>query len=410
MKRLASYWTGYLVVTIEGEQKERLLNLALSKGISFWDLGFEQGQAVFKMKVRDYMKLRPLARRTNCRLKIKDKAGRPFLVNRGKKRKGFLLGALFFFFILYLSTSFVWFIRITGNEEVPQEKVMSLLRELEIRPGTWKKKIDLDYLSDRLVLEFEEITWASASLQGTLLEVNVVEKIKIPEASNAPADLVAKKDGVVTNVLVLAGEARVEEGDTVRRGDLLIEGVNYTLPEGKGLIEDEADDLQLVPIRARGVVEARVWYEGLGEVNLWEIFTVPTGQVASSYLLKYNEDVVGSWGVRQPPYRNYQLKKINHHWVWRNIRLPVELITLKYYELGVKKKKLSPEEALQKAGEEAWEMINKQLAPGLPVLRKHQEDRIFSEKVSRKILLETKENIAVLKPKEMLTDAETGGF
>lgn len=402
MENLFPFWTGYLVVILEGKQKERLLNLALQQGIFFWDLHFEKGQAVFKVRVKDYWKLRTLVGRTDCRIKIKNKIGCPFLFIKGKRRKGFVLGFVIFAICLYLASSFVWFIDVSGNEEVKKEEILALLQDLEITPGTWKKTVETNYLADKLIMEFEEVAWASAGIRGTLLEIDIVEKVEPPEKEGAAADLVAEKDGLVVNILVLAGEPRVEEGDTVKRGDILIEGIE-AVPPARPVGDDEVDEddeLQYRPIKARGIVEARVWYEGLAEKDLWETYTVPTGQVARSYNLRFNDKVVGRWGKKQSPYRNYQMEKIKRQWVWRNITLPVEVITLRYFEVEVKKRELTVEEALDKAEEEAWAMLENQLAPETLILRKHKDDRVFSDQVIRKISVETKENIALPKSKE----------
>ena len=69
-------------------------------------------------------------------------------------------------------------------------------------------------------------------------------------------DLVAACDGVIVSVNAQSGEAAVEAGDTVRKGDVLIRG------------EERAGAEETRGISARGEVVARTWVEAEADVSL----------------------------------------------------------------------------------------------------------------------------------------------
>lgn len=58
-------------------------------------------------------------------------------------------------------------------------------------------------------------------MRGTVLEVRVKEMERTPLEYTDTADIIAADDGVVTEILVLEGEALVQKGDRVKKGDVL---------------------------------------------------------------------------------------------------------------------------------------------------------------------------------------------
>ena len=108
--------------------------------------------------------------------------------------------------------------------------------ELGLRPGVWKRNLDLSELEEELARRHGEIAWAGIRVRGTVLEIEIVEHLPEPGLDNRPADLVAAKDGLILRILALEGTAAVAPGDTVAKGDLLIAGMvsaPETAPSGE---------------------------------------------------------------------------------------------------------------------------------------------------------------------------------
>ena len=166
---------------------------------------------------------------------------------RLRRRRGLALGAVFFCLVLYLATSFVWFVRVTGVNRLSQGEILKLAEELDLRPGVWKRRLNLPELEEEMVRRHRGIAWAGLRVKGIVLEIEIVEHIPPVEQDPAPADLVAAKDGLIQRVVVVEGEAVVSAGDTVSQGDLLIRGEKpLAFPE-----EGEEPPLK-EKVRARG--------------------------------------------------------------------------------------------------------------------------------------------------------------
>ena len=288
--------------------------------------------------MRSFKALRPLIRQAHCRFHILHKVGLPFWSYRLRRRWGLVLGIIFFCASLYVATSLVWFIRVAGTKELTETAVKELAAELGLRPGVWKRNLDLIELEKELARRHGDIAWAD-QVRGTVLEIEIVEHLPEPVLDNRPADLVAAKDGLILQILALEGTAVVAPGDTVAKGDLLIAGV-VSAPEPASPGEEE---LPVQEVRARGVVEARVWYEGTAPVLENEVIEHETGRSVKGCFLQWPRQNrrLRLWGTVENPYAYAREQVAKTSWRWRNLSLPVELVTITYHELSLERRDLS---------------------------------------------------------------------
>jgi similar to stage IV sporulation protein len=398
MKGLLNFFLGYVVVRIDGPGVEKLLNLAIARGILFWDIHYAGDKAVFKTYPDNFPLLRPLSRKAGCFLKIEKKAGFPFLFYRFKKRRGLVLGLLVFLVFIYVVSNFIWFIEVKGLENIEEETVLKTAEKLGVTAGTLKRSLDFPSLERGFLLERRDLSWVGFQIQGTRLIIDVEEKAFFPEDfRDTTSDLVAARDGLVQKVLVLSGEARVEEGDTVQEGQILISGTLTQQEE----IDGEIVAREVGLVRARGEVWARVWYEFLASYELTERIKERTGERAFFYTLRIKDR---EWvlGRVSSPYRNYEQETIKRRVKWRNLDTPIELVTIYYYEVNLLSKELSKDEALFKAKEELFVQAERTLPPDVEVVSHEVEElRILEDDTPRlRLMVETRENIVKEKEHE----------
>jgi similar to stage IV sporulation protein len=140
-------------------------------------------------------------------------------------------------------------------------------------------------------------------------------------------EVVARRPGLVEQVIVLQGEAAVKPGDTVQAGDVLIRG----RPEGTP---------------ARGIVLARTWYAAYAEQEKVERVEVYTGRSAVAYRLRLGGRVLHLAGPRQPPFAAFRLRQeISRLLPGRGSGADVELLREIYAEVTVHQRPLSTDEA-----------------------------------------------------------------
>lgn len=177
--------------------------------------------------------------------------GLPYLVYRYRKRIGIPVGLVIFAVLVKLSTLYVWDITVSGNERLSDEEIISSLGDLGFGIGTKIPSVDFYSICHRLVLENDGISWVSVNMIGTTARVEVIElraKEDINDDGNGtPTNLVAACDGKIVRVETASGRTEVRAGESVKKGQLLVNGVLEIGKEG---------ERGYLPVRSRARVYA----------------------------------------------------------------------------------------------------------------------------------------------------------
>jgi len=417
---LMKFWSfivGYVTLLVEGDGLEKLVNMAVSRGIYLWDIVWLDPQKIrLKVRISGIRALRHIARRSRCRFRIQDKEGLPFTLARLRKRQMLVLGAVACLLGLYLMSSFIWFIEIEGNKQVSKNDILKSAEIAGLQMGTFKGKTNTDQISRLILTDLPRLSWVGVEITGTKAIIRVAEKTLKPPVDNSPAHIVAAKAGLVEEVLVLTGMPVVKEGDTVSRGEILISGI--VQPEAAPLEqpdEDSADEpdegLQDIPkprvVRAQGIVRARVWYEGYGESPVVAAGSRKTGRQTRTVSMKILDKEIILKGSRHNPFQDFErVRTVKRLPVWRNIRIPVEIVTTEYYETRAFRENLGYRKALTVAEAAAREQIKKQMPRGAKILTETSEEINTNDHnlVRIRIMAETMEDIGAVKviPKDRL--------
>ncbi|TEB07217.1 putative stage IV sporulation protein YqfD [Pelotomaculum schinkii] len=360
--RLMSALLGYVVILVTGKATERFVNMAASRGIYLWDITrVREGAVLLKVRLGAVKALRHIARRTKCRFHFERRVGFPFLYKRLLRRKALALGVLFFLGALYFLSSFVWFIEVKGTERLTVPEVLGAAAEAGLNRGMPKWRVEPGRVEAALEEKLPLVAWTGVYIKGAKVTIEVAERV-VPDAEdNRPSHIIATKAGLVKDVLVLNGHPAVKEGDTVSPGQVLISGEIPPLEEppkpGEEQKQGEEANKPKKPSRfvhARGIVRARVWYDGYGEAKIAETGRRLTGRSETRVSIKFKGKEIILSGDQNIPYELYEtetfVKTIPQ---WRNLEVPVELVTIKYFEMAEYREELGIEGARSLAGERA---------------------------------------------------------
>lgn len=218
---------GYVRILICGGSYERFLNLCANHRILLWNLFPAEKGYEANLSVKDFYRLKPLARKCRTRIRIKGKYGLPFFLSRHRKRKVFALGICCCGVFVYLLSCFIWNIQIEGNQSVSRQVMLEYLTENQIGYGTYKNSINCKELAARLRSRFSDFAWVSVKINGTGLLINVQEgtDIRLLEGREyEDSDLVSDVNGQIVSMITRSGAPQVLEGDNISAGDLLVLG------------------------------------------------------------------------------------------------------------------------------------------------------------------------------------------
>ena len=247
--KVIRYIKGYLRIRITGYSTERFLNACRHKGIFLWGLKPVSGAYEMNITVKEFRQLKPMIRKTGTKVLIVKRTGLPFFLYKYRKRKLFFGGAcLCLFMILYMSRM-IWGIDISGNTTYTDEALLKYLSSRNVKNGMAKSDVDCARIVKDIRKEYNDIIWVSASVRGTKLYIQIKENedsIPVDEKGeeNKAVDIVADRDCIVKDIVVRKGVVKVREGDTVKKGDVLISGqvpVNNDAKEVTGYQYHESD-------------------------------------------------------------------------------------------------------------------------------------------------------------------------
>jgi len=379
--KLISFLLGYVTILVTGDAPEKLINMAASRGISLWDVTRTgDGGIRLKVRVNAVKPLRHMARRTRCRFRICSREGLPFYFARLRRRKALALGAVFCVGVLYLLTSFVWFIEVRGNEQLSSAELLEVAAEAGLARGVPKWRVETGVVEAKIIERLPLVAWTGVYIKGTKVIIEVAERTLPVEEDQQPAHIVAGKAGLIKEVLVVSGHPVVKEGDTVVPGQVLISSVIPAVEETAPGTEPESGQKprEIKPaayVHARGIVRARVWYEGYGEVPIIEEGRRLTGNTETRTSIKFEGKEIILSGSKNIPFEYYEVDTLVKSLPsWRNLTIPVELITTKYHELADYRIERSPEEARRLAEERALQKALASLSPNTRVEKQWVEE------------------------------------
>ena len=266
-------------IRVEGLVLEKLLDRAVESGMSFLsverrsphdiELWLDDGNA------RRFL---ALAERFSYRAVVLEHRGISAARMRMRARWTLLVGLCVAALMLWAFSTRIWRIDIAVEESryAPIAAIEAALRELGVTPGVAKERIDTGKLEAQLYERAGGFSFIGVKMQGVRLLITAAGEIPAPDTFDLAADrdLVAARDGIVVSVNAMAGTARVEPGDCVTAGQVLIAGEERLSAEETG------------GVCALGEVVARAWSEGEARADLYTQRRAYTGRTSTSSVLE----------------------------------------------------------------------------------------------------------------------------
>ena len=250
-RKVLNYLRGQVTVEVESAAPERVLNLCAAHGIPFWGLTW-----LSELRLRaaidraELPRLRQVLTQTDAVLTVVRTEGAPEVWRQYRRRYVLLAAAGLLVLMMALGSTHIWAFQVTGNDTVPTETILRTLEKYGVALGA-RSRIRQEELRNHVLLELPDVVWLTVNMRGCTAHVQVVERQRPPHlyTDGEITNVVAARDGLVTSVQALDGEAQVMAGSTVTAGQVLISGVVDSDRRGYRLLH------------GMGQVWARTWYE-----------------------------------------------------------------------------------------------------------------------------------------------------
>lgn len=365
------FWKGYLIIELCGESKERFLNLCKNNEIELLHIFSMKGHLYCKLCAKEYKKLHPFIKKTNCYPKIKKKVGIPFLLHHLKQRKGIIVGSILFILIVTQCSKRIWHIDVQGGFLHTRQQITRVLNdELNIYGGVLSDLVDCFEIEKRIRLDYNEIGWISVEKKGCKLNIMLNESVmpNIREKTDKAVHIVAERDGIVQRVEVSVGVPQVKKGDIVQKGDVLISGIIPIVGDYDELIRYET-----VCAEGKVFLETEVSYEANYNME-YEVKNIVDEKIGItiflfqqklfSYIPRYSNSKYDIISIDIVPY------------VFQDYQIPIVLRKYRCREYVVEKVRMTDEQAKEKATLH-WEKFLKDWeSQGVQIINKQFETKI----------------------------------
>ena len=264
-----------LQLRIEGFKADKLLNMAFRKGIFMRRICvLSETEITVWIAAGDLKKLKKLAK-SLYKITVLQEKGPECGVKKIRRQPFVLLGIALAAAVIFTRSLLISTVIVDGYKAIPEESLRKCLSESGIYEGAWRPDIEWEKARKTLYDTFPEITWVKLVYDGTAVYLDIAETDDLRDTSRTDADgdaeetddaedtgkkitytdLVAEKSGYVESVQPLWGEARVEAGDYVKKGQVLIGGCIPIEPT-----TFEEGDAKEYYVKAQGEVWARIPY------------------------------------------------------------------------------------------------------------------------------------------------------
>ena len=271
-------------------------------------------------------------------------------------------------FLIFLSNIIVKVEVIHSSKEI-RDLLYDALDDEGIRRLTFKKNYEeLSHIKEKILNKYQnDLEWLEIESKGMKYIVRVEQRIITKEKNNPQScHIIAQKSGVITDILTVNGEALVQRGNYVSKGDVLISGNISFNNETKNTVCE------------KGTVKAEIWYTVKVSMPLKYEEKSKTGQKRFNFV--YDKGL-GKTNIFRNRLKTFESKD----------KKILSLLGVNYYFRTMEEykqivKRYSPEEALNAATLLALEKIN---------IQKKDLDKIIAQKVLKKEINDSTINLEI---------------
>lgn len=384
LKIWLNYITGYVNIKVESFFLERFINICVSKKIFLWNIKRRKSTILYaNISIKDYKRLKEIAKKTKSKVKIKNKKGLPFIFHKYRKRKIFIAFFILIITGLIATSNFIWNIEVKGNNQISKEEIINALNENGLKIGTNKNKIDSNLVINKMRLQRDDVAWIGISMKGTNAIVEVKEAEKAPEIVDESeyCNIVSDRNASITKINVQNGTAAVSVGDIVKKGDVIVNGYLEGKYTGIRYVHSSAD------------IEAKVWYSKKEKFYLNQEIQVPTGATEAKYALNLNNFKINLYKTLSK-FENYDtINESKKLMLFSNFYLPIEIIKTTNCEYEKQPKTYTEEELTEIATKQLEEELEQEIENKDNILNKQVNVYPNGDYIEVEVIYEVLENI-----------------
>ncbi|MDO5545231.1 MAG: sporulation protein YqfD [Eubacteriales bacterium] len=218
---------GVIEVEMTAAEPENALTAITLAGIELFTVRHDKDLiCTFSIRRRDYARLAALCKKKGQSLAIVRKRGLYYALANLRRRKMLILGLGILMLSAFFLPTRILFVRVEGNEKIPAKEIISAAEESGIYFGASRRQVRSEKVKNALLDAVPQLQWAGVNTSGCTAVISVRERAVSYSAQKTRevSSIVADRDGYILSCVVTQGSARIQPGQTVRKGQTLISG------------------------------------------------------------------------------------------------------------------------------------------------------------------------------------------
>ena len=216
----------YTTYKISGLNLDNLVNILKNKGVFLKDIvKRDRKTLIVSVSYPDTEKFFAITRELCYNIKKAGERGKFRLALKITRNLGIIVGAAVFAVFSVLADDFVFSIDYAGSGSVYAREIDAFLKSENVKPFSRFSEIDLPALSDKILAQTDNISFAECAKVGNRLKINLVLSEKSAKVLGGEKEaLISDVDGEIEYIKVYRGTALKQVGDAVKAGETVVGG------------------------------------------------------------------------------------------------------------------------------------------------------------------------------------------
>lgn len=365
-------------LNITGKNINRFINRIITSNIEILELNSISNKEInLLIYEKDYKKIKSI--KSIYKIKIIGYKGLPLYKKILKENYIYIISILLGIITILFLSNIIFSVKVVHSDSDIQKLLLDELEEYDIKVHKFKKSNKkINEIKNEILNKYKDkLEWLEIENYGTSYIVRVEERL-IPKQNDSikPRNIIAKKNAVISKIVVSSGVIEKLVGEYVKKGEVIVSGEVKLNEEIKNLTA------------STGNVYGEVWYTVVVEYPYIYSEKIYTGNKKKSLNISLFDKRINIIG------KKYKNSKIVDKIELNCLFLPISLAISEQYEVKEVDNIYSYEEALEMALERSKKQIESKLADDEHIIYQKILDTTFDEnKVKLEIFYNVYENI-----------------
>lgn len=242
---LSYFISGYAKISIPTESILPLVNLCMARKLPYGKIRWGEESSIVLVRLTYLQGFITLCGEAGIAVEHVRRGGLPEWIYQRRHRYALFVGIIVALFMIFSAQQFVWRVDVVGNKSITTGEILHLLDGYGLHAGSYIPRLDTDVIQNKILIDCEGISWISVNMNGNTASVEIREA-SVGDTNgtpDSPANLVASKAGVISEVRLMSGNAQVRSGDIVSEGQLLVSGLFDSKNDGFRVTRAEGEVL-----------------------------------------------------------------------------------------------------------------------------------------------------------------------